>query len=300
VNAFSPSIYEELGEIIDFEPELIFDLNKNTSSHYKRFPIHHGRKKTRWIHAPSGILKVVQRAILDDLLYDVAPSPAAHGFYPGRSILTNAKFHTRKAWVISMDIKDFFPSTQISIIKECLDSEFDGQLSDLLNLVIHLCCLDDCLPQGAPTSPHLANICFKKLDEKLLEYSIHHNLAYSRYADDMTFSGQEIPDNIETTIEEIIACNGYKLAKKKTKLMAQKDRQSVTGLVVNDKVSIPRKLRKILRAISYDTKTNGWDYAISRSSLIDSENQYWGYMALQKMISQKVAGEIPKEKIPST
>ena len=110
----------------------------------------------------------------------------------------------------------------------------------------------------------------------------------------MTFSGQEIPDNIETTIEEIIACNGYKLAKKKTKLMAQKDRQSVTGLVVNDKVSIPRKLRKILRAISYDTKTNGWDYAISRSSLIDSENQYWGYMALQKMIKQKIAGEIPK------
>ena len=71
----------------------------------------------------------------------------------------------------------------------------------------------------------------------------------SRYADDMTFSGKEIPYNIETTIEEIIACNGYKLARKKTKLMAQKDRQSVTGLVVNDKVSVPRKLRKLLKGL---------------------------------------------------
>jgi retron-type reverse transcriptase len=294
VNTSSPSIYEELGEIIDFKPELIFDLSKDTSSHYKKFPIHHGRKKTRWIHAPSGVLKLVQRAILDELLYDLIPHPTAHGFYPGRSILTNAEIHTRKAWVISMDIKDFFPTTKISTVKGCLKTELEDHSSDFLDLVIDLCCLDDCLPQGAPTSPHLANICFKKLDEQLLEYSNQHDLAYSRYADDMTFSGQEIPDNIETTVERIIACNGYKLAREKTKLMAQKDRQSVTGLVVNDKVSIPRKLMKLLRAISHDTQTNGWEYAISRSSLIDSENQYWGYMALQKMVKQKIAGEIPK------
>ena len=279
-----PSACELLGEAIQCDPKLIFEIAKNTGGYYKRFPIRSKRKRPRWICAPSGSLKAIQRSILDELLYKIEPHEQAHGFFPGRSIITNATPHTQKRWVTSMDIKDFFPSTSSESVLETFNSHNLGHPIDFWKLVVKLCCLDECLPQGAPTSPHLANICFVGLDVKLLELAKLNDLSYTRYADDMTFSGNGLASGMSQEVGGIISECGYELAEDKTKIMGRNQRQIVTGLVVNEKVTLPRTLRKKLRAIRHDGSINGWNEAFAKSDLIGSENEYWGYMALQKMV----------------
>ena len=287
-----PSNSEMLGGVIGCDPTLISVIAENPNEHYRRFPIRSKRKRPRWISAPSGNLKAIQRSILDELLYKIEPHASAHGFYPGRSIITNAQLHTKKCWVISMDIKDFFTTTSKESVLETIAEHGLGYNPQLWELVVSLCCLDDCLPQGAPTSPHLANLCFIELDKCLVELADSNNLSYSRYADDMTFSGTIMPPNMTELVQGIIAKCGYELAKEKTKIMGRNKRQTVTGLVVNDKVTLPRTLRRKLRAIRHAGLTCGWEEAILQSDLVDSENEYWGYFALQTMVSREIPNHI--------
>lgn len=284
--SFQKTELEDLAKKLCVTPELLFDLVANLPEHYRRFPIHSGRSRPRWIDAPSGVLKLVQRRLLDGILYGFSPHECAHGFYPERSILTNAHCHTQKKWVLSFDIRDFFPSTKKELVLHCLRGRNATGSNQLLPIIAELCCLGDCLPQGAPTSPHLANICFFECDEILSGIARKHELSYTRYADDMTFSGEIRPVDLERKIEDALALFGYVLSKQKTKVMGQSNRQKVTGLIVNEKLSLPRELRKRLRAIKHDAKKNGLDHAIARSISINSEKQFLGYLAFKEMVEK--------------
>ena len=156
-----------------------------------------------WIEAPKPFLKAVQRRLLETLLYQAHPHEKAHGFFPGRSILSNATEHTGKAWVLSCDLKDFFPSTKQTKVEAVL-KRFHGFGEEARAAVLRLVCRGGALPQGAPTSPHLANLAFFQGDEELSDLADAHGLAYTRYADDMTFSGDALPDDLEEKIEEIV------------------------------------------------------------------------------------------------
>jgi RNA-directed DNA polymerase len=283
---------ETLSKILEIDAALIDSVASEVGKHYKRFPLKTGRARPRWIDAPSGELKRIQRALLDYLLYNMHPHPTAHGFFPGRSIVTNARPHVGKGWVISFDVKDFFPSTSSGLVRESLIQRGAQHDLALWGLVTDICTLKGKLPQGAPTSPHLANLCFYPCDEVLAGYAAERGLDYTRYADDMTFSGPENPNDLESVLKKTLEPFGYFIADKKTKVMGRDRRQCVTGLVVNDKVALPRALRRTLRAIQHDARRQGLAGAVNRSGLVDSENELWGYLAFRQMADQKI--ECPK------
>ena len=105
------------------------------------------------------------------------------------------------------------------------------------------------LPQGAPTSPHLANLVARRLDQRLVELSERLGWTYTRYADDLSFSGDTDPGELLPRVEAIVLDEQFRLARQKTRVRSRHQRQVVTGLVVNDRVRLPKPQRRRLRAM---------------------------------------------------
>ena len=274
---------QSLAKILDTDDKTLYQIIEKPSSFYRSFPIKRTRKRPRWINAPDPTLKLIQRNILNKVLYKLTPHKAAHGFYPNKSIITNASPHCGKNWVYSFDIKDFFPSTKEKMIFETL--RFRSQLTKTESKIIsYLTTLDGELPQGAPTSPHLANLAFYYLDVELSRIAKENSLNYTRYADDMTFSGNKKIQNLEANITQIIKNSEYVLSEKKTKCMGKNSQQKVTGLVVNDRILLPRTLRRKIRAIKHAVRLDGVSNAIAHSNLVNSDSELRGYLTLERML----------------
>jgi len=224
---------------------------------YRVYVQRQGRKK-RLIEAPKTILKRIQRSLLDSVLSHVHSSTWSHGFCPGRSIFTHAVLHTRKNVVVTMDIKDFFPTVNSEKIRPILRRFFTDESE--LELTMQLVTRNGRLPQGAPTSPHLANLVFSSIDETIAS-SLGGRWAYSRYADDLAFSGDDSTGMLIDTVSEIALRNGFCIATKKTRVMRQHHRQKVTGLVVNRGLNLPREKRKNWRATLHRISTQGVEAA---------------------------------------
>lgn len=276
---------DDLAKLLGINRIRLIQLASEAEKHYQSFPLKTRRRRPRWIEAPKPFLKLVQRRLLDRLLYEAPPHSTAHGFYPGLSIVTNAKAHVRSAWVISFDLKDFFPTTDLQKVREVLNSYYTFE-NNALDTILGLTCRGKTLPQGAPTSPHLANLAFFKGDELLSELAKEHALSYTRYADDMTFSGNGLPDGFENLVEQIVRQTGYRLAGEKTKRMGRHQCQKVTGLVVNEGVRLPRNQRRQLRAIRRDIETKGIESALARTGF-DSFCELKGHLAFERMVGQR-------------
>mgnify|MGYP002629174901 CR=1 FL=1 len=247
--------WQALNELADAVPSL-----------YRRYPKRKSNGRLRWLSAPQADLKRIQRQILDTLLYDLSPHDAAHGFVPKRSVISHARNHVGQRWLVGLDIKDFFDETDEGAVRSVL-VQIEGLSQREIQLISKLCCLNGVLPQGAPTSPCLANLYFKSADVLLSEYARAHQLNYSRYADDLAFSGPTVPTDLVDTVSEICGTLGYRLAGRKTRVLGSGTRQLVTGLVVNQGISVPRPLRRRLRAIIHDGKQNGLPSALERADL---------------------------------
>ena len=279
----NPPVFDcdDLANLLSLSAERLSLLIKEAEKLYERFPLQTKRRRPRWIEAPKPLLKLVQRRLLDRLLYEVPPHSAAHGFYPELSIVTNARVHVGSAWVISYDLEDFFPSTDEAKVRQVLRSHYALE-GTTLDAILRLTCRNGSLPQGAPTSPHLANLAFCEGDELLRKLAQKLDLSYTRYADDMTFSGKELPTALDHQVRQIACQVGYRLADQKTKRMGRHQCQKVTGLVVNEGVKLPRKQRRRLRAIRRDIAMRGLEYALTRSRY-GSISQLKGHLAFEQM-----------------
>ncbi len=174
---------------------------------YVEFTIPKASGEPRKITAPRPKLKKLQRKILDELLVKCAPHDAAHGFVRGRSVVTNAQPHAGAQLVIKMDLRDFFPTIHyrrvVGLFKHY--GYGDEVAAALASLCTHRSQLADgrvqwpgVLPQGAPTSPALANVLCRRLDSRLLGLAKRAGAVYTRYADDLTFSFQKEPARPQT------------------------------------------------------------------------------------------------------
>ncbi len=175
--------------------------------------------KLRIIHEPKPQLKIKQTKILRNLQNrGIFPSWYSHGFTKGRSTATNAKCHINKAVVIKADIKDYFPSTTSIMLKRALYKVDLG--NEMIDEILEVCTLDGALPQGALTSPYLANIATKELDIRLAGLAKKYDAQYTRYADDMVFSSDNKDlANILAPFEYVVNQCEYKLNKRKTKVL---------------------------------------------------------------------------------
>lgn len=219
-----------------------------------RIPKKHGGY--REINMPSMNIKYMQRWILDNILNHMHFSEASLGFRQGTSIVRNAAKHLNKNCILSLDIKDFFPS----ITYEDVFSIFSyyGYTRELSNLFALICTYKGVLPQGAPSSPALSNLRCLRLDKRLSAYCEAMGATYTRYADDITISCNSNLARVVKYITEIIVSEGFIVNEEKTRIRYSHQRQEVTGLIVNnDKLSIPKEYKRNLKKEIYYCKKYG-------------------------------------------
>jgi RNA-directed DNA polymerase len=251
---------------------------------YIHYTIPKKKSGKREIYAPQEDLKYLQKRLnyfLQGYYLCIRPNEV-HGFviqpnYLGKAcnILENAKPHIKKKYVLNIDLKDFFPSISAKRVRELFLSDifdFNEQIATALTL---LTTYKGKLPIGAPTSPAISNFICLPLDKDLLEFSTLHDLTYTRYADDLTFSSNTLitSDHILDIIN-IIHDHRFKINEKKLRLQTSNQKQSVTGLTVNDKVNVDRKLLKKVRAMLHELNTNGLDIATKRHFNLKTETSY--------------------------
>lgn len=213
--------------------------------------------KMRMLTVPSRDLKLVQQEICERILNKIPVHDAAHGFVKGRSTLTHAKLHVGKPLVITIDLKDFFESITERQVERIFTRIDAGGLrtfgSDAHSAFFtQLTTWRGSLPQGAPTSPVLSNLVCRNLDLGLSKFMSGIGGVYSRYADDLAFSFPSLPQyTIDVFFEYVdgyITQEGFSENRSKRRIMKASGRQEVTGLVVNERVSIRREDRRKLRA----------------------------------------------------
>ena len=239
---------DELTALVQTSAKLLYHMANHSGMYYRCHAIPKRNGGTRTIEAPAPVLKSIQKKILTRLLNIIPAHPAATAFEQGRSIRENAVIHVWKPVVLKLDVRDFFPSIHISKVYGLF--RFLGYEKPVASLLAHLCCFDSHLPQGAPTSPKLSNLVMYDVDDALSRWAELHVLDYSRYADDMTFSGAMNSNLIRETIRicrREIRSVGLNLNPDKIKIQRRGGRQSVTGLIVNEKLNVPRELRRALR-----------------------------------------------------
>lgn len=244
-------------------------------SHYIRFHLPKKTGGTRLISAPMPRLKGAQRWVLDSILSKVPPHSAAHGFAPARSILSNATPHVGADVVVNLDLKDFFPSVQwrrvrglfvalgyseaVATLLALLCSEPDIETITLDGRRWHVATGPRRLPQGAPTSPMITNLLCRRLDRRLAGLAQKMGVTYTRYADDMTFSGPaDAPvGRLLKKVQEIVVAEGFTVHPEKIRVLRKGRRQEVTGLVVNQKPAVPREAVRRFRATLYQVEKDG-------------------------------------------
>lgn len=243
--------------------------------HYVRYVIPKRSGGERVILAPKRELKGLQRKVLHEVLEKLPLSEPSHGFRKTRSIVTNATPHTGKKYVLNLDLKDFFPSITLRRVRglfvslgysfavgtalALLCTESDRAVMQRPDRRYYVSLNPRHIIQGAPTSPYLANLIARDLDRRLNGLARKHQVNYTRYADDLTFSGDDLDAvlRILSVAKHIIKEEGFVINPKKTRLFRRSGRQSVTGLVVNEKVNTPREMRRLVRAILHNAQKNG-------------------------------------------
>ena len=245
--------------------------------HYRMFVKRSG--SVRLIEAPKQRMKTLQRQILSEILDRIPPHEAAHGFVRGRSIRTFAEPHVARAVVLRMDLKDFFPSVRRTRVQSVFRTlGYPEPVADLLggiattrtprevfrpsgNEELRLLYGQSHLPQGAPTSPALANACCYRLDCRLAGLARAAGATYTRYADDLAFSGDAaFAHNVERFADHVGAIvleEGLTVNYRKTRIMRQGAQQHLAGLVVNGRVNVKRAEYDRLKATLTNCARNG-------------------------------------------
>ena len=216
---------------------------------YERYEIPKKSGEMRQISVPNAGLKRIQKSIAVTLLDPLGAHPSAYGFVRGRSIVENAQLHVGKALVVNADVSNCFPSVRWPLVRYALMRDLSNRLSPLsISFLVDLCTAEGSLPIGAPTSPVILNRVMYKTDEILSYKAEQKGCSYSRYADDITFSGNAGAVSLLGVTRGVLSGIGLSLDPKKTNIFRRGRRQVCTGLVVNEKVNVPRRIRKRVRA----------------------------------------------------
>ena len=225
-------------------------FGKERKKMYHTFCIPKKSGKYRVIEAPVDDLKAIQTWIKRNILDRFDVSPFAKGFVRNESILDNALPHVNKDLVICLDLKDFFPSIKYNKVFKIFN--YIGYTKEVSHELTKLCTnYKNELPQGSPASPVLSNLVCLKLDSRISKLGEKYKFSYTRYADDITISGHKSIRNALPIIYEIIREEGFVVNEEKTRFQYKYQRQEVTGLLVNNKVSITKGLKRELENAIY-------------------------------------------------
>ncbi|MBQ1036836.1 MULTISPECIES: reverse transcriptase family protein [Micromonospora] len=341
---WSTPVLDDLGDLarlLDLTPEQLDwyadrrGMNRRTDDHR----LHHYRYRWaaggRLIEAPKPRLRVLHRRLLAEVLGPLPVHPAAHGFVPGRSAYTFAAAHAGQAVVVRVDLAAFFGSVPARRVYGLLRTA--GYPEPVAHALTAICTtrtpapvlrtapadLPDRawrlavlrgghLPQGAPTSPALANLCAFRLDRRLTGLAVAFDLAYQRYADDLAFSGELPPRRVAdllAAVTEVTRDEGFRVHSGKTRVRGRADRQLLAGLVVNERPAVPRTEYDLLRAILHNAARTGLaaqnhaghpafaEHLIGRVAWLSHAHPTRS-AKLARLLTAALAGPVPRSDLP--
>lgn len=266
-------VYKELASIeqdLGFPAKTLYGLSNNLEKHYRNVFIPKSDGSKRKLSVPDLILKRVQRSIADNILVQYPISRYAKAYKAGSSIQWNAQPHIGKKKLLKLDIEGFFDHILYSQVKDIVfcREKFEESIRILLTM---LCYYKESLPQGAPTSPAITNIIMYDFDETVGDFCNRRHIAYTRYCDDMTFSGDFDEREVISFVKGELCKLGLFLKNRKTSVISATKRQTVTGIVVNEKLNITKDYKKHIRQEIYYIKKFGLDEHLNRCGISDKQ-----------------------------
>ena len=293
---------------------LLLASDRSELKPYSTFTIPKKSGGQRTIAAPNDQLRGVQQRILSEILDKLPAHDAAHGFVTGRSTLTNATPHVGKSVLIKFDLKDFFNTIDYwRVVGLFASMGYDvGRLNfssndddvEVATTLARLCCYTErsrqsrraYTPQGAPTSPAISNLICRNLDNRLSNLAKKLGGDYTRYADDLSFSFDNTPSKgvgrFRWWVNQICQQEGFVVREDKFRVIRDSQQQRVTGIVVNEGLSVPRRERRKFRAIVHNCEKHG--VASQARGRDRFEDYLLGYAAYLNMVHPDEGAEILK------
>lgn len=234
----------------------IYSISNNIEKNYKIYKIKKRNGKYRTIYEPNKTLKQIQKRILVNILNNKKISKYAKAYHKGIGLKDNAIPHVNKEMILKLDIKDFFENISfLDVYNSCFSIEYFPKSVGML--LTYLCTYDDHLTQGSPTSAYISNLVMKEFDEELGLWCESKNISYTRYSDDMTFSGEFSPSEVIVKVRKMLYKLGLELNDSKIHVAFKSSYQNVTGVVVNEKMQVNTKYRNKIRQEIYYIKKFG-------------------------------------------
>ena len=266
-------VYKELSSIekdLGYPAKTLYGLSNNLEKHYHNVFIPKSDGTKRKLSVPDLILKSVQRAIADNILAHYPVSKYATAYKVGSSVQKNARPHVKKEKILKLDIEGFFDNIIYSKVKDIVfyEEKYSEPIRILLTM---LCYYRESLPQGAPTSPAITNIMMYDFDERIGAYCSERGIAYTRYCDDMAFSGAFDEKEVIAIVKAELQKLGLFLKNRKTAIISNTKRQTVTGIVVNEKINLTKEYKKKIRQEMYYIKRFGIDSHLKKIGILEKE-----------------------------
>lgn len=264
---FKINEFKKFCSVICFKPNIVENIVKNTDKCYKEWiekkldkktglPKKYldGTEKQRTIRPSQGKLKIIQSIIKNKILVSIKLPAVVHGGVKRCSNITNAKPHQGNKYVFTTDLQEFYPNITSQRVYDTFCKFFSPHYSHWLT---NLTTWKYELPQGTPTSTHIANLVFLETDLELIKLCNSNNVTYTRYVDDLTFSSQQDFKHLLSNILEIVTTNNFKLSHRKTQY---KGKQTITGInVFLNKIDAPDKIKEKSK-IEIETKAETKPY----------------------------------------
>lgn len=241
--------------------------------HYHVFQIKKRTGKMRAIYHPKPSLKYIQRNILRNILEHEPISKYATAYHKGIHLKDNALPHVNKKIILKLDIVNFFEYIRFfDVYQSCFSELYFPKAVGML--LTQLCTYEDYLPQGAPTSAYISNLVMREFDNEIGTWCERQHITYTRYSDDMTFSGDFDPAIVVKQVRNRLRKLGLELNKQKIHVIRGHSCQQVTGIVVNEKAQVTAAYRKKIRQELYYLKRYGLKSHLERICYNDSPETY--------------------------
>ena len=253
-----PIIFEfnHLACLFGVQPFNLARIVFDTTSSYRVFTIPKRSGGERCIVSPYPSLAICQKWIQENILKKIYVSDCAYAYVNGKSIIDNATIHVESDELLKLDIVDYFGSINENEVTTVFKNQ--GYTRLVSKYLASLCCYKEALPQGACTSPILSNIIAVSLDKRLVALAKKLGLKYTRYADDMAFSGKKIPRNLAKYVATIIEDEGFQINKKKTVLKTKGQKKIITGIcITGSKIRVSKAYRRKFRQDIHFLSING-------------------------------------------
>ena len=225
----------------------LYAVSNHIKKHYHTAQIPKRNGSVRRLLVPDALLNTIQKNLLHHVLDGLSVSVYATAYKKKTTVLDNALSHVGQEQVMKLDIENFFENITFPLVYQ---SAFPAIYFPpaVRRILAELCCYEDYLPQGAPTSPTVSNLVMKSFDNYMGAWCEERGIHYTRYSDDMTFSGVFDEVELKNKVKNYLLTMGFVLNEKKTKLLGKHTRQTVTGIVVNEKADVGRAYKREVRS----------------------------------------------------